>query len=349
MAAELDVERLRANGLRGELEDHLRGGWRRATEEDKELLFTREEKRVGGRMPLYAETPAWETCHLREGEALKRLPEPYVWDVPGSPWSKRPRGIDRLWEVAQGRRVCVAGDSVGYQLYKTLNALVTRAGYEAERVLTAVRPDLLPGTRWKPAFKIAWDKLRSRGISTAGLLTQIPEIRYAPPGHSGKRVSFKYIRFFLWKPSDIEFLEDCDVLVIGFDLHYQLNLATPGSGMLSRKLDLYRDDVRHALAWLVNWTRSVPGRVAVWKEALPQHFRHTPEGVYLFANRDRLGCVHHQVKQSEQIYTREFLKVYNSLAEDSCNVTAGRMLLIDPRKETAVQEFWKKYGYTAEL
>jgi len=78
-----------------------------------------------------------------------------------------------------------------------------------------------------------------------------------------------------WSPWNVDFMEDCNIIVQNFGLHYS------SDGNHTNKVTGHSlfDDMLAAITYLSNFTASARRRIAVWRSALPQHFA-TSDGHY---------------------------------------------------------------------
>ena len=187
----------------------------------------------------------------------------------------------------RGRTTCFVGDSITMQLYDALRHNLLR--------LAMLRPELDLVVRDSNADELPFVNStdRSRGVARWwwGGLKEVGGfiVTSSGSGHASRRVasaetSIRLYKQYVWSPWDAELIaSDCDIILYNIALHY--NIAT----LKGRNGNPYRTDLRGAMTWLVNFSRT-PGKTAIWRESLPQHFR-TIDGTYGGRGAQEPGCV----------------------------------------------------------
>ena len=196
----------------------------------------------------------------------------------------------------KGATLCFAGDSIDYQIYNAFRSNLLRIGqlYQhhnpGQGKLVSVMSREIPFMyTTKPGNANDWFVHGNRPPDDEG--NQFVHGSRPPPGgfesrsmHSilETKVIFKgdqpnsssslaRIRFHMaygWSPWIIDALEECNVVIMNFALHYKpygnyLNQVTNHTLM---------DDMLAAITYLTNFTASKKNHIAVWRDALPQHF-----------------------------------------------------------------------------
>ena len=112
----------------------------------------------------------------------------------------------------------------------------------------------------------------------------------------------RWYKHYVWSPWDADLMEDRDVISMNLALHYKD--AKPG-----RNHHEYSDDMNAAVCFLANFSSAVAGRVAIWRETTPQHFK-SKSGI--FTDTDRYsGC---GAPMSTRALGRDDTEEYNRLA-----------------------------------
>ncbi|KAL3760068.1 hypothetical protein ACHAWU_006616 [Discostella pseudostelligera] len=197
--------------------------------------------------------------------------------------------------------ICFVGDSVDYQIYMAMHNNLRRM----DQLHQQYSPDdvqdgglVLVVTREIPVVHATFEAGNDRDWFMQGRRPPIDEghaFLYAerpPPGGFGNRSmhsiletkaifkdrKFARIRYFMsygWSPWNVDFMEDCNIIVQNFGLHYS------SDGNHTNKVTGHSlfDDMLAAITYLSNFTASARRRIAVWRSALPQHFA-TSDGHY---------------------------------------------------------------------
>ena len=197
----------------------------------------------------------------------------------------------------KGATLCFAGDSIDYQIYNAFRSNLLRIGqlYQhhtspgLDKLLSVMSREIPFVYATKPGNASSWFVHGQRPPDDEG--NQFVNGKRPPPGgfesrsmHSiletkaifkenqpNSSSSMARIRFHMaygWSPWVIDALDDCNVVIMNFALHYKpygnyLNQVTNHTLM---------DDMLAAITYLTNFTSSKKNRIAVWRDALPQHF-----------------------------------------------------------------------------
>ena len=156
-----------------------------------------------------------------------------------------------------------------------------------------------------------------------GGLKDVMEFTASLGKHKSDKATVRFYKHYVWSPWDVSLMEDCDVLTYNIALHY----FGRTSAFEGRNHHAFVDDVRAAVDFLSNFSSSRSGRVAIWRETLPQHFR-TETGAYAGTGKPQLsGCaaipdgVH-----GTQGFNNETLMVFAEMCNCSRRVTGRENL-----------------------
>jgi hypothetical protein len=183
--------------------------------------------------------------------------------------------------------LCFAGDSIDYQIYYGMQNNLKRVSqlhsmhFSKSPVIVSVLDRLIPVKHTtEPGTLDDWYLTGKRPPDGDGSFVNGTR---PPPGGFGSMHSIletkawfndkklARIRFFMtygWSPWNVEFMEDCNIVVMNLGLHY---LPTGNhTGKQTRRPLM--DDLHAAFTYLANFTSASQNRIAVWRSALPQHF-----------------------------------------------------------------------------
>ncbi|KAL7534598.1 hypothetical protein ACHAXR_005984 [Thalassiosira sp. AJA248-18] len=191
--------------------------------------------------------------------------------------------------------LCFSGDSIDYQIYAAMHNNLRRIDqlhqlyHPGEERLVSVVTREIPVTHkyyTKPGNIDDWFLHGHRPPNGDGSFLNA---RRPPPGGFGsmysiletkahfrdeesegklKRARIRYYMSYGWSPWNVDFMEDCNVIVMNLGLHYN----SDGVHMGKETRHTLMDDMLAAINYLTNFTASKDNRIAVWRSALPQHF-----------------------------------------------------------------------------
>jgi len=195
--------------------------------------------------------------------------------------------------AASNATLCFSGDSIDYQIYYGMQNNLKRASqlhamhFPGSPEIVKIMDRLIPVKySTEPGTVDDWYLTGKRPPDGDGSFVNGTR---PPPGGFGSMHSiletkawFKEygsgndklarIRYFMtygWSPWNIEFMEDCNIVIMNLGLHY-----SPDNNHTGRQTRRpLMDDLRATFTYLANFTSSEnKNRVAVWRSALPQHF-----------------------------------------------------------------------------
>ena len=272
-----------------------------------------------------------------------------------------------LVRALYGRTTCFVGDSVTLQLYDGMK-------HNLER-LAMLRPELGVGVRASSARDLPavnqtdccgrkrgwWGGLKSvEGfvVEETAARAENKTKRANPqktPALETTRV--RYYKHYVWSPWDAELIAtNCDVVLYNIGLHY----SASDPKHMGRNGHRYATDERGAMAWLANFS-ATPGKLAVWRETLPQHFR-TPDGMYSLGDiKPEPGCVPSPLERQarldlRQLYNNVTASTWESLCPTTDHETQHRCALapiaeMDERGALgeSLLQWWRTNNYTVQL
>ena len=146
----------------------------------------------------------------------------------------------------------------------------------------------------------------------------------------GLRVGrFRYYKFYGWSPWNVEFMEECNIVIMNLGLHYWSSGQNIGIGNKNRLID----DVRAAITYLSNFTASKENRIAIWRSALPQHFdtrdgHFHPQQKHLLKNKSCTAIKYTVGGSGKMQVQQEYNKVYDEAFSIMCNSQQQQQLNI---------------------
>ena len=154
-------------------------------------------------------------------------------------------------------------------------------------------------------------------------------------------------------------MEDCNVIVMNFALHY-----TPDGEHLGMETKhQLRDDMLAAITYLTNFTSSNDNRVAVWRSALPQHFATTDGHFYGWKKlkKEHTCSPIGKNNKTQQVYNKVYDEAFSemcqleqqidSTANQSCDQSRHRCK-VNPVAEVDYQttfKFWNDNNCTKRI
>eukprot|EP00756_Hemistasia_phaeocysticola_P000778 Hpha_TRINITY_DN10561_c0_g1::TRINITY_DN10561_c0_g1_i1::g.31367::m.31367 len=307
----------------GGLEAHLNGSWR--------VPSTDKQVRPGVEWPLIAHLGLVGPCSLR-------------------------RNLTPVWDAGCDRKT---GDGVNL-LTETLG----KRHIGIRQGLTSSRPprsfQVRPNNDKTPLEKAFRARLKAKGVRVWwGMLTEMLSYELGKA-----RVSV--LKHYRWAPWDIGFVDDlgCDMIVMNIGIHYEpvedkAGRMTLVEGIYGRAIESkpkkYRADVERMLEWAVNWTSARQGRLAIWRETLPQHFTFSDTGIFVgskfkfgmnASNKAPVKCgpLKKRLRNGGE-YNAEFYEVYRRMRVEG----APPGWLHTEDKPSSVEQFWRQYNWTTEL
>ena len=277
--------------------------------------------------------------------------------------------LDLIREL-RGRTTCFVGDSVTLQLYDALKHNLHRLAMlrpELDLVVRDSKSDEVPFVNSTDASRgvVRWwwgglKKVEGFVVTSSGA----PNAQRSHSHNVAAAVTnIRWYKHYVWSPWDAELIaSDCDIVLYNIALHYDAAAAD----LKGRNLHPYRTDLRGAMTWLANFSES-PGKTAIWRESLPQHFR-TVDGVYsIGGSGTEPGCVKRgtavpgdlgtSVKWPKQRYNNVTAAIWEELCgppaamgmSHRCNAAA--LMRRDESGEfgESLLQWWRTNNYTAQL
>lgn len=188
--------------------------------------------------------------------------------------------------------LCFAGDSIDYQIYyamqnnlKRVSQLHAMHSSVSPRILNVMTREIVVNHTTTPGTMDDWFLNGRRPPNGDGSFVTGNR---PPPGGFGSMYSiletkawFKNeneldsklarIRYFMtygWSPWNVDFMENCNIVVMNMGLHYKPD----GDHIGKQTRKPLVEDLRAAFTYLANFSSSNENRVSVWRSALPQHF-----------------------------------------------------------------------------
>lgn len=242
--------------------------------------------------------------------------------------------------------LCFAGDSIDYQIYYGMQNNLKRVAqlhsmhFSGSPQLVNVTDHLIPVTyATKPGTFEDWFLTGKRPPDGDGSFvngTRPPRNGFGSMhsiletkayfGEFDKSSSSKFarIRYFMtygWSPWNVEFMEDCNIVVMNLGLHYMPNGNHTGK-QTRRPLV---DDLQATITYLANFSSSNENRISVWRSALPQHFDTHDQHFHGWDNLPKdHTCVGmtNQTVGTEKLSSQVYNAVYDELFATTCRESA---------------------------
>lgn len=150
-----------------------------------------------------------------------------------------------------------------------------------------------------------------------GSMHSILETKAWFKGPNSASVKLARIRFFMtygWSPWNVEFMEDCNVVVMNLGLHYQP--TGNHTGKQTRRPLV--DDLRAAYTYLANFTAGNEKKVSVWRSALPQHFDTSDGHFHGWENLPKNHSCVELKKNNGATHKQVYNAVYDELLSSMC-------------------------------
>ena len=229
--------------------------------------------------------------------------------------------------------LCFAGDSIDYQIYFGMKNNLKRISqlhnmhFSGSPEIVSILDRLIPVNHTtEPGTMDDWYLTGKRPPDGDGSFVNG---RRPPPGGFGSLhsiletkaffkevgdsddVKLARIRFFMtygWSPWNVEFMEDCNIVVMNLGLHY---LPTGNHTGKQTRRPLV-DDLSATFTYLANFSSVTENRIAIWRSALPQHFDTTDGHFYGWDNLpNNHTCIN--LKKSGKEAQSSHWQVYNAL------------------------------------
>ena len=241
--------------------------------------------------------------------------------------------------------LCFAGDSIDYQIYFGMQNNLKRVSqlhsmhFSGSPEIVSILDRLIPVNHTtEPGTMDDWYLTGRRPPDGDGSFVNGTR---PPPGGFGSMHSiletkafFKEIndsgsaklariRFYMtygWSPWNVEFMEDCNIVVMNLGLHY-LPSGNHTGKQTRRPLV---DDLRATFTYLANYSSAAENRIAIWRSALPQHFDTIDGHFHGWENLpNNHSCVNLRKKDGDahpsnwQIYNALYDKLFASMCDES--------------------------------
>eukprot|EP00578_Thalassiosira_sp_NH16_P030140 CAMPEP_0181078204 /NCGR_PEP_ID=MMETSP1071-20121207/1361_1 /TAXON_ID=35127 /ORGANISM="Thalassiosira sp., Strain NH16" /LENGTH=801 /DNA_ID=CAMNT_0023159503 /DNA_START=172 /DNA_END=2577 /DNA_ORIENTATION=- len=281
--------------------------------------------------------------------------------------------------------LCFSGDSIDYQIYVALASNLERIDQlhtlhnPGKHKLVSVMMREIPVTHsTNPGNRDDWFL---RGRRPPDTDVSFVDAHQPPPGGFGhyamrsiletkayfhdeqgsktKEARIRYYMSYGWSPWNVDFMEDCNVIVMNFALHY-----TPDGEHLGMETKhQLRDDMLAAITYLTNFTSSNDNRVAVWRSALPQHFATTDGHFYGWKKlkKEHTCSPIGKNNKTQQVYNKVYDEAFSemcqleqqidSTANQSCDQSRHRCK-VNPVAEVDYQttfKFWNDNNCTKRI
>ena len=221
----------------------------------------------------------------------------------------RASGWLRGWQKRK-QTLCFIGDSIDLQFYRALGNNLNRVvllqqsenGPSNFGVNISVQDQKIPVNHTNETGPSCYPDGRWRHLNSL----HETSVRLDYDGNETYITSFYWIMNYGWCPSHTSFLDHCSIVVANLGLHYDAYTKrlsnSVGHGTTLDK-DFYA-----SIAHLVELAAS--GRVAIWRDALPQHFS-TPGGHYERSKNCSMTprkTLSNETQEYNKVYDTEFAK-----------------------------------------
>ena len=187
-----------------------------------------------------------------------------IWHPQLDP-NKEPASVQLLRSL-RGKIKCFVGDSRTYQIFDAFSHSLKRQALLHPDLQITVSP------KGNSSVKVPVNETGASRSWWGGLKKIFEYSAKVGEWNMSESTTVRWYKHYVWSPWDISLMEDCDVITFNLALHYW-------GAEKGRNSHAYVDDVKAALDFLSNFTASKHGRVAIWRETLPQHFK-TSAGLY---------------------------------------------------------------------
>mmetsp|Transcript_28673 Transcript_28673/g.46549 ORF Transcript_28673/g.46549 Transcript_28673/m.46549 type:complete len:238 (+) Transcript_28673:3-716(+) len=162
-----------------------------------------------------------------------------------------------------------------------------------------------------------------------------------------------------WSPWNVDFMEDCSVIIMNLGLHYHPD----GNHTGKETRHPLMDDMLAAIMYLSNFTASKDNRIAVWRSALPQHFPTRDGHFYGWKKMQKDSCSFIDKRNSgfQQIYNKVYDEAFSKLCQprQQMGERAGQLCYhhshrceINPLGDVGYQtiyNFWRTNNCTEQM
>mmetsp|Transcript_8792 Transcript_8792/g.19705 ORF Transcript_8792/g.19705 Transcript_8792/m.19705 type:complete len:395 (-) Transcript_8792:303-1487(-) len=236
--------------------------------------------------------------------------------------------------------LCFSGDSIDYQIYTAMQTTLRRMDQlhqlyypDKNRLVSVVSREIPLNHSTKPGNVDDWFLHGHRPPDGDDSFLHAPR---PPPGGFGsiysiletkaffkdeqpnvkaKRARIRYYMSYGWSPWNVDFMEDCNVIVMNLGLHYN----SDGDHMGKETRHPLMDDMLASITYLTNFTASKANRVAVWRSALPQNFA-TEDGHFKRWNQLKKGHTCSAIDKGNPFKQQVYNKVYDEAFSKLCQL-----------------------------
>lgn len=161
--------------------------------------------------------------------------------------------------------------------------------------------------------------------------------------------------FFL---QNVQFMEDCNIVIMNLGLHYDSRGEMYGLNYQSLIEDTFA-----AFTYLANFTSQRDDRIGIWRSALPQHFD-TSSGNYITKELDQVKnktCVPLKDPKSKQPYNDKYEEAFSILCSKDLRIENNPMHLecndiwqsctvnVTSRDYYTVYSYWLRNNLTDDI